>query len=61
MTGPSGLVFDYGDNLPEVDRCPVLGWLAARSGDAEAADWQSKRPATRHPFDLIWYAPDAAG
>ena len=57
LIGPSGLAFDSGDNLPLNDRCPALGWLAARSGDPEAAAWQRLAPGLRHPFDLIWHAP----
>ena len=60
LTGPSGLVFDYGDNLPEAIRCPALGWLAQKSGESAAADWQRKAPGPLHPFDLIWYQPTAS-
>jgi hypothetical protein len=60
LTAPSGHVFDYGDNVLVPIRCPVLGWLAQKSGDVTAADWQRQAPGPRHPFDLIWHAPHAS-
>ncbi|MBA3446081.1 MAG: heparinase II/III family protein [Pseudaminobacter sp.] len=60
LTGPSGLSFDYGDNLLVPERCPALGWLAAKSADPLSVEWQKKAPGPRHPFDLVWHGPSAA-
>lgn len=54
LTCPSGASVNYGDSTRFPNRSPFLGWLARRSGDAEAADWQRSAPGRCHPFDLIW-------
>nr|WP_298096009.1 heparinase II/III family protein [uncultured Shinella sp.] len=61
LTAPSGLVFDSGDSLALGRRLPVYGWLANRSADAGAADWQWRAPGDRHPLDLLWFAPAPIG
>ncbi|MCO5066529.1 MAG: heparinase II/III-family protein [Rhizobiaceae bacterium] len=60
MTSPAGLSFDYGDNLLEPERSHGLGWLAHRSGEAQAAAWQRAAPGAPRPFDLIRGATMAA-
>lgn len=59
LTSPSGRVFNFGDATEEPRRSPVLGWLAERTGDRQAAAWQHAAPGDLHPFDLLWCAPDA--
>jgi len=57
LTAPSGLAFDSGDSVADARRLPVYGWLAQKSGDADAADWQWRAPGDLHPLDLLWFAP----
>ncbi|MGX9148168.1 heparinase II/III domain-containing protein [Mesorhizobium sp. 128a] len=60
MTAPSGMFFDYGDNVAIPDRCHALGWLANRVRDPEAAAWQQEAPGPPRPFDLVWRADPPA-
>lgn len=60
MTGPTGLLFDYGDSVLRPDRSPVLGWLAEQ--DAGAAALQRQGTAeTIDPLDLLFPGREPAG
>jgi len=61
LTSPSGMSFNYGDNLLDADRCHALGWLARRSGDADAAHWQRRAPGEPRPLDLLWAETSPVG
>ncbi|MEQ8779213.1 MAG: heparinase II/III family protein [Roseibium album] len=57
LTCPSGVSVNYGDSTLRPKRSPFLGWLALKSGDADAAEWQRSAPGRPHPFDLVWPGP----
>lgn len=58
MTGPTGSIFNFSDNVKSLLRVPEQYWLSRRFGKPEFAFWQHSVAASNAPQrNLLWYHP----